>query len=213
MRKLATQIRNNLDMLAEEYSQRLKAISGYTEMLEDARFESARNTWLVIAAGLESGDAEMFTQFVKAIANERIAQGFEIDSVQQALSCLIDILEPGLTDLETANLLWRTMVQVNVALGQVAMSKMRVAEQQFRYLADNLAVGRQVFQHEFHRAHLHRGHVQDQCAGLDVFRDPREQGAQGRDRHRQGDNFARGRLFNRHIRDSLGQPALLDGQH
>ncbi|MGD9316657.1 MAG: GAF domain-containing protein, partial [Anaerolineae bacterium] len=141
MRRLATQIRTNLDMLAEEYSRRLKAISGYTEMLEHVRLESARNTWLVIAAGLESGDAEMFTQFVKAIANERIAQGFEIDSVQQALSCLIDILEPGLTDLETANFLWRTMVQVNVALGQVAMSQMRIAEQQFRYLADNLAVG------------------------------------------------------------------------
>ena len=141
MHKLATQIRNNLDMLAGEYNQRLKAIHGYTDMLDHLRLESARNTWLVIAAGLEAGDAEMFTQFVQTIANERIAQGFEIDSVQQALTCLTDILGPGLSDVETANFLWKTMVQVHVALSQVALSQVRTAEQQFRYLADNLAVG------------------------------------------------------------------------
>ena len=141
MRKLAAQIRNNLDMLAAEYSKRLKAIPGYTEMSDSLRRESARNTWLVIAAGLEAGDAEMFTQFVQTIANERIAQGFQIDSVHQALTCLIDILEPGLSDVTTANFLWRTMVQVHVALSQVALSQVRTVEQQFRYLADNLAVG------------------------------------------------------------------------
>jgi PAS domain S-box-containing protein len=141
MRKLAAQIRNNLDMLAGEYNRRLKDISGYSEMPDPLRLESARNTWLVIAAGLEAGDAEMFTQFVQTIAKERIAQGFEVDSVQRALTCLIDILEPGLSDVTTANFLWRTMVQVHVALSQVTLSQVRTVEQQFRYLADNLAVG------------------------------------------------------------------------
>jgi PAS domain S-box-containing protein len=168
MQRLAAQIRNNLDMLAEEYSRRLQSIPGYSQMLDRLRLESARNTWLVIAAGLESGDAEMFTQFVQTVANERIAQGFEIDSVQQALTCLVDILEPGLPDVETANFLWRVMVQVHMALSQAAMSKVHTAEQQFKYLADNLPVG--IF---IHRSGILRyaGHEGARILGYD---DPEE---------------------------------------
>jgi PAS domain S-box-containing protein len=146
MRKLAMQIQSNLDFLAEAYARRLQAIREYAEMPDLQRTEAARNALQVIAAGLEAGDAHLFTQFVKTIANERVAQGFEIESVHQALNILIDLLEPGLDDLETANFLWRTMVQVQMSLSQVAMERVRTAEQQFRYLADNLAVG--IFIHQ-----------------------------------------------------------------
>lgn len=146
MRKLAAQIRSNLALLAEAYDERLKKVSEYDQMADSLRLEAARNALLVIASGLESGDAQMFTQFVKAVANERISQGFEIDSVQQALSILVDLLEPGLVDVEIANFLWRTMVQVHMALSQTALERVRTAERQVTYLADNLAVG--IFIHQ-----------------------------------------------------------------
>lgn len=146
MRKLAAQIRTNLTLLAEAYDKRLKKVSDYDQMADSLRLEAARNALLVIASGLESRDAEMFTQFVKAMANERIFQGFEIDSVQQALSILVDLLQPGLVDVETANFLWRTMVEVHMALSKMAMDRVRTAERQVTYLADNLAVG--IFIHQ-----------------------------------------------------------------
>jgi PAS domain S-box-containing protein len=146
MRKLAMQIQSDLDFLAGVYARRLQTIEEYAGMPEPQRTEAARNTLQVIATGLEKGDAQLLTQFVKSIANERVAQGFKIGSVQQALDLLIDMLEPGLPDLETANFLWRTVVQVHISLSQVAMDRVRTAEQQFRYLADNLAVG--IFIHQ-----------------------------------------------------------------
>lgn len=141
MRRLALQIKNNLSVLAKAYDDRLRLVSGYDRMPDEDRLEAARNVLLLIASGLESGDASLFTRFVETIASERLAQGFEIDSVQQALTILVDILEPGFPDVETANFLWRTMVQVHMALSKMATTRLRTAEQQFRYLADNLAVG------------------------------------------------------------------------
>lgn len=146
MHKLAMQIQNDLDFLAGVYARRLQTIEEYAGMPEPQRTEAARNTLQMIATGLETGNAQLFTEFVKSIANERVAQGFAIDSVQQALNLLIELLEPGLPDLETANFLWRTVVQAHVSLSQVAMERVRTAEQQFRYLADNLAVG--IFIHQ-----------------------------------------------------------------
>jgi PAS domain S-box-containing protein len=146
MRKLVMQIQNDLDFLAGVYARRLQTIEEYAAMPEPRRTEAARNTLQIIATGLEAGDAQLLTQFVKSIANQRVAQGFNIGSVQQALNLLIELLEPGLPDLETANFLWRTVVQAHSSLSQVAMDRLRTAEQQFRYLADNLAVG--IFIHQ-----------------------------------------------------------------
>jgi PAS domain S-box-containing protein len=70
-----------------------------------------------------------------------MAQGFDIESVREALTILAEIIEPHVSSAPEASMLWRTMVRVQVALSQVAIDRLRTAEEQFRYLADNLAVG------------------------------------------------------------------------
>jgi PAS domain S-box-containing protein len=141
MHELAVQIRSNVDALAKEYDLRLRGLPGYAELPPVVRVEEARDALLVVAAGLQSGDQNLFVQFVQTMATERMAQGFEIESVREALTLLAEIIEPQVSSAQEASLLWRTMVRVQVALSQVAIDRLRTAEEQFRYLADNLAVG------------------------------------------------------------------------
>jgi PAS domain S-box-containing protein len=141
MRELAMGILSSLDSLADEYSRRLRAVPGYAEMLDVDRLEMARNAWLLVAAGLEAGEPGLYTEFVQAVVRKRVAQGLELESVQQALSVLVGILETRVPSAEAKHLLWRTIGRVHLQFSQMAIAQMRTAEEQFRYLADNLAVG------------------------------------------------------------------------
>ena len=141
MRELAMRILSSLDSLADEYSRRLRAVPGYSEMLDVDRLETARNAWLLVAAGLETDDPGLYTEFVRAVVGARVAQGLGLESVQQALSVLTGILESRVPSAEAKDLLWRTTGRIHLQFSQMAMAQMRTAEEQFRYLADNLAVG------------------------------------------------------------------------
>ncbi|MEJ2732485.1 MAG: GAF domain-containing protein [Anaerolineae bacterium] len=141
MRELAMGILSSLDSLADEYSRRLRAVPGYAEMLDVDRLEMARNAWLLIAAGLEAGEPGLYTEFVHAVVRKRVTQGLDLESVQQALNVLVGILESRVPSAEAKHLLWRTMGRVHLQFAEMAIAQMRTAEEQFRYLADNLAVG------------------------------------------------------------------------
>ncbi len=146
MRELAMGILNNLESLAEEYDRRLRSVRGYADMPDVSRLEVAQNAMLLVAAGLEAEAPTLCVEFVQAIASRRVAQGYTIESVQQALTLLAEILSSRVPSLEMAELLWRTMVEVYVALFQVATNRLRTAEEQFRYLADSIPVG--IFIHQ-----------------------------------------------------------------
>ena len=135
MREFASKIRDNLDKLADEYEQLLLGIAGYSDMLEQLRAEAVRNAVQLVAVGLETGDQAQFVQSVQAMAVERVAQGLEIDSVQQALAALVEIIEPLFTDLQEANLFWRGVIQAHTALSQMAMERAITAEEELRRLS------------------------------------------------------------------------------
>lgn len=141
MLALAQEIRNNLQTLTEQYVQLLVEIPTYAEMPAGDRQEAARNAILLIAAGLEAGDHALFAQFVRAVALERVAQGIDVSVVQQALNCLVEIVEPLFPDIQTANFLWRAMIQVNAALSELTLEKRQSAEERFRRLAENTQDG------------------------------------------------------------------------
>ena len=141
MSALALEIRNNLQALTEQYGRLLAEIPTYAEMSAEERHEAAQNAIQLIAAGLEAGDPEMFTQFVRAVALERAAQGIDAGVVQEALNRLVDVVEPLFPDVQTANFLWRVMVRVNTALSDMVMEQRQVAEERFRRLADNTQDG------------------------------------------------------------------------
>jgi PAS domain S-box-containing protein len=138
---LATEIRNNLDSLASAYELRLREISDYAGISDDARLEAARDLLQLVANSVEAQDHDLFTQFVQSVAVERMAQGFEMESVQRALDGLAQILEPRLSNVETANFLWRTVAQAQVALSQVAMARLRAAQGSQQALIDSMPFG------------------------------------------------------------------------
>lgn len=141
MRELASQIRTNLDALSLQYEQRLQEIDEYAQMPDQARLEAARSDILRIAEGLESGDPGVFTISVLTLATERVAKDFEVRTVQQALTALADVLEPLLDTVETANTLWRAMLDVHNALSEATMKKVQAAEERFRSMADSIGDG------------------------------------------------------------------------
>ena len=173
MHELASNIRDNLDELADEYEQRLLGIAGYTRMPDQARREAARNAIQLIAAGLETGNQAQFVQFVQTISVERVAQGFEVDSVQRALVALVEVIEPLLTDLQEANFLWRAVVQVQAALSQMAMERVRESEERFRSVVENSPAGifivNEIYQFSYVNDELCRilGYTSDEMIGMD----------------------------------------------
>jgi PAS domain S-box-containing protein len=138
---LALEIRNNLQTLTEQYDRLLVEIPTYADMPAAERQEAARNAILIIAAGLESGDPDLFTQFVRGVALERAAQGIDVAAVQRALNCLVEVVEPLFPDVQTANFLWRVMIQVNSALSGMIMEQRQIAEERFRRMADTIQDG------------------------------------------------------------------------
>jgi PAS domain S-box-containing protein len=145
MQDLALVIKNDLDTLAAEYEQYLREIGDYAAMSDVQRLEAARGALLLIAAGLESGDQDMFSQFIEGIAAERVAQGFQIESVQQAIDILVNVLEPRLPTLETANFLWRMMVQAHKVLSRVATDQMRASISERRRAEEELQASEERF--------------------------------------------------------------------
>lgn len=135
MHELASKIRGNLDELADDYERLLLGIAGYSDMPEQARAEMARNSIQLVAAGLETGDQAQFVQFIQSVAVERMAQGLEIDRVQQALTALVEIIEPLLATLEDANFLWGGVIQAHTVLSQMAMEKVVTSEEELRRLS------------------------------------------------------------------------------
>ena len=116
MVKLAKVIRDNLDALARVYDEQLCAIDEYRGMPERERFVAAQGALRMMAAGLEIEDPDVFYRFAQSEASERLGQGLALGSVERALTSLIQVLEPLFDTLETANFVWRNMVQVHEAL-------------------------------------------------------------------------------------------------
>ena len=85
MQELASAVRENIDALAETCAQRLQAIDGYRELSDQARREAARHVLQLALSLLETGDTTSSAQFTQAMATARLQQGFDLESVQQAL--------------------------------------------------------------------------------------------------------------------------------
>jgi PAS domain S-box-containing protein len=138
---LATEIRDNLDTLASVYELRLREIGDYAGISDEARLEAARDVLQLVATSVQAQDHDLFTQFVQSVAVERMAQGFEIESVQRALDALTQVLEPRLSNVETANFLWGTVVRAQSALSHMAMARLRAAQGSQQALIDSMPFG------------------------------------------------------------------------
>jgi len=141
MRELALNIRENLDALTAEYGQLLRDIPAYAGMPEQSRLSAARSAIQLVAAGLEAGDRDLFVQFTRATAVERVAQGFEIEDVQRALDALAEVVEPLLSTVEAANFLWRVVVQSHTALSQMAMERVKRSQKALQTFMDSTPFG------------------------------------------------------------------------
>jgi len=141
MHELAAKIRDNLDALTGEYERLLLGIAGYTDMPEQARREAARNAIQLAAAGLETGNQAQFVQYVQAVAVARVEQGLEVDSVQQALTALVGVIEPLIVTVKAASFLWGGVVQMQAALSQMMMERVRESEERFRSVVEYSRAG------------------------------------------------------------------------
>lgn len=141
MHELAAKIKDNLDELTGQYERLLLGISGYPDMPEQVRREAARNAIQLVAAGLETGDQAQFVQYVQAVAVARVEQGLEVDSVQQALTALVGVIEPLIATVRAASFLWGGVVQMQAALSQMMMERVRESEERFRSVVEYSQAG------------------------------------------------------------------------
>ncbi len=141
MNTMAETIKNQFDALLDEYDLRLQKHPAYVAMPAPFRREAARRTLDFAADWLQSGDDTQLIQFIQSTAQQRAAQGLDIKIMQHAVYELGNILEPSITDVETAKLIWRMLAKAQDAITQQATERLIAEGNRLRLMVDRSPVG------------------------------------------------------------------------
>lgn len=135
MNHLASTIKSRLDVLTEEYAQRLQEIKDYARLPVQVRLDAAQYDLNLVATCLEVGEDTEFIQSIQTRVGERLEQGFVLESLQQALTALEESLLPLVSSVEAAKFLWRTLSQAWNIISQRTVGALQESEARFRDVA------------------------------------------------------------------------------
>ncbi len=141
MSTVAATIQDQFDVLLDEYDRRLQKHPAYAAMPALFRREAARRTLGFTADWLHSGNDAQLIQFIQSTAQQRATQGLDIKIMQHAVNELESILEPLITDVETAKLIWHTLSKAQDAITQQATERLIAEGNRLRQMVDRSPVG------------------------------------------------------------------------
>jgi len=134
---LAAEIQARLDHLLTEYDRRLLAYPAYAALPAPFRRAVARRTLDCVADWLQSGDDTRFVQFIQSTAKEQSEQGTDIGIMHYAVNELEALLQPMITDVEAAKLVWRTLSKARRQISETFLA----SERQLRQMVDCSPIG------------------------------------------------------------------------
>ncbi len=125
MNPLAARIRESFEQLVDQYAERLLAYPDYAALPLQARREAAQRPLLFMVDWLDSGDDAQLRQFIHTVAATRLAQGFDISVMLNAIQALGELLEPLATEIESAKRLWAMLLKAQEAVTEFVTDLLR----------------------------------------------------------------------------------------
>ncbi|HOT90662.1 MAG TPA: PAS domain-containing protein [Anaerolineae bacterium] len=116
MNLLAARIQESFEQLADQYAERLRAYPDYAALPPQLRREAARRPLQFMVGWLEDGDDAQLLQFIHTVATQRLAQGFDISVMLDAIKVLGELLDPLATEMESAKRVWYMLLKAQEAV-------------------------------------------------------------------------------------------------
>jgi PAS domain S-box-containing protein len=126
--RLATQIREQLNSLVDQYDARLRIVPGYANLPPAARRELAQGMLQLIADCLEVSDDSRLMQYIRERAEQVLAHGFQPEWFQQAVTIPQDMITPLVETVAESNFVWRALGRAQLVAGDIAAQERRQIE-------------------------------------------------------------------------------------
>jgi PAS domain S-box-containing protein len=139
MQQFADAIRENIDLLVDQYDAGLRSRPGYDRLPEALWHDLERDVISLISQCLERADYTTLVQYVQQRANQWEADGYQLAWFQTALMVPEDILTPLIHSVEASNFLWQALNRSQGAVWQLVIARAQQAEEVRRHSETQLA--------------------------------------------------------------------------
>ncbi|HTP10600.1 MAG TPA: PAS domain S-box protein, partial [Anaerolineae bacterium] len=130
--RLATQIREQLNSLVDQYDARLRTVPGYANLPQTARRDLEQRVLQLIVACLEVNDDSQLIHYIHERAEQVLTHGFQPEWFQQAVTIPQDIITPLVETVAEGNFVWRTLGHAQTTAWEIVAQERRHVEQNLR---------------------------------------------------------------------------------
>jgi hypothetical protein len=122
-----------LDTLAEKYNQSLQQIEAYAKFPNAYRLDVARQSLTLVNEVLTARDETNFLDYIQSRLDERLNQGFLVETFLQALSALEELLVAETRSLDEAVFLWRMFAHTRDMISRHTVKMLRSSQEVFSH--------------------------------------------------------------------------------
>jgi PAS domain S-box-containing protein len=130
--RFATQIRQQFPALLDQYDKQLRSVPGYASLPEPARRGLEQQVLQLMADCLDAGNDSALLQYIRERAELVLAQGFQPEWFQQAVTVAQEIVTPLVETVDEGNFVWRAMNRAQTTAWQIVARERTRIEQILR---------------------------------------------------------------------------------
>ena len=130
--RLAGRIREQANLLVDQYDERLRTVPGYANLPEPARRDLERRVLQLVIDCLEANDDSRLIQYLHERAEQVLAHGFQPEWFQQAVVIPQEIIAPLAETVDENNFVWRSLGHAQTATWEIVARERRRIEQTLR---------------------------------------------------------------------------------
>ncbi len=173
MQQLAKAIRQQLDLLVDQYDARLRTMPGYSSLPEPLRRDLEQHLLNTMIECLETGDAVTLVEYARQRATHWETLGLNLAWFQQALLIPEEILTPLIRSTEASNFLWRALNRSQGVVWQLVAERAQHTEERFRSIVETSHSGVLITDDAFHLTYVNdeltriSGYTREELLGVD----------------------------------------------
>jgi len=126
--RLATQIREQMNLLVDQYDARLRLVPGYADLPQPARHDLERRVLQLIADCLDANDNRPLIQYIQDRAEQVLTHAFQPEWFQQAVIIPQDIISPLIETVGESDFVWRSLGQAQTTAWEIVARERRRIE-------------------------------------------------------------------------------------
>ncbi|HSD82902.1 MAG TPA: PAS domain S-box protein, partial [Anaerolineae bacterium] len=173
MQQLATTIREQVDLLVDQYDARLRTRPGYSSLPEALRRDLERQFLNTIVECLEKGDSTILVDYARQRAAQWQALGLNLAWFQQALIIPEELLIPLVHSVAASNFVWQALNRSQSVIWQMMAEHAQHTEDRFRSIVETSHSGVLITDDTFHLTYVNdellqiSGYTREELLNLD----------------------------------------------